>query len=162
MGQETSCYQHGVINLEMLLKTDCDTYISDILLTTKFMQLKKHSGNEEGQRINQFVATLLSYHPKIVKIAATPSHVSAMLSLLSDFCGHIPDPSHILQNILESDRTEWKPNLYVQLLSCCYNVFQCHPPSMQLIMVKFFKKPSSKMISCCRRQQCFIIISLNQ
>ena len=91
-------------------------------------------GDDEGQRINQFVATLttlLSYHPKI---AATPSHVSAMLSLLSDFCGHIPDPSHILQNILESDRAEWKPSLYCQLLSCCFDVFQIHPPAMQLIM----------------------------
>jgi len=42
--QETSCYQHGIINLEMLLKTDCDTYISDILMSTNFLQLKKHSG----------------------------------------------------------------------------------------------------------------------
>jgi len=132
--QETSCYQHGIINLEMLLKTDCDAYISDILLTAEYFHLKEHSGDDEGQRINQFVATLttlLSYHPKI---AATPSHVSAMLSLLSDFCGHIPDPSHILQNILESDRAEWKPSLYCQLLSCCFDVFQIHPPAMQLIM----------------------------
>ena len=127
---EKSCYVHGIVNLEMLLKTDCDTYINDILLVVKQLNLDQNV-QTDSDRITQFVRKVLT---SINIKTLSREHVSPTLHLLEHFCQDVPESPYLVESLLEMEKTSWSPALHCHLLSASYQVFLSQPAAMQIIM----------------------------
>ena len=127
---EKSCYLHGIVNLEMLLKTDCDTYINDILTVVKQLNLDQNV-QIDTDRITRFARKILtSINIKTLSL----EHVSSILHLLEHFCQDVPESPYLIESLLEMEKSSWSPALHCHLLSSSYQVFLSHPAAMQIIM----------------------------
>ena len=131
---ESSCFTFSVRNLEMLLKTDCDKYLPNILLTARLFKLE--TSDEDGQSVvRQFVQTLIK-NVSIRTISHDHDQLSALLHLLHHHCQDIPESPLLIEEIQEIDKSDWTPHLFTQLLSTSYQVFLSQPAAMQTILGK--------------------------
>ena len=131
---EKSSFSHAVINLELLLKTDCDMYAKDILLAADLLELETNVTLDE-ERAAQLVRTLVS---SLQPRALGPAHVSALLTLLEHFSRQLPCAPRVTAELLRADKSAWSPGLYSQMVAASYEVFLAQPVAMQLIMGKVY------------------------
>ena len=128
--EKSCCYIHGIVNLEILIKTDTSLYLANILSNLKDLELKENLELGED-RIRQFVKTIIQ-HIQIDSLSF--EQMSSLFYVLDHFSEDIPNSPYILEDVLESDKSAWPPVLYCNFLSCSYHVFLKHPPTMQIIL----------------------------
>ena len=128
--EKSCCYIHGIVNFELLIKTDSGLYIANILSNLKDLKLKENLELGED-RIRQFVKTVVQH---IQTDSLSMDQMSSVFYVLGHFSEDIPNSPYILEDVLETDKTAWPPVLYCQLLSCSYQVFLKNPPTMQIIL----------------------------
>ena len=130
LAEKSCCYIHGIVNLELLIKTDSSLYMAHILSNLKDLKLKENLELGE-ERIKQFVQTAAL---NIKTDSLSLEQMSSLFYILRHFSSDIPLSAYILEEVLQSDKSNWAPIHYCQLLSCSYQVFLQHPPTMQLIL----------------------------
>ena len=125
---ENSCYSHCIMNLELLIKTDCETYLEDVLDCVIMFKLSEYS---ESDKVIQFVVTIMkSLNMPSTKTNSLPS----VLYLLENFANHLQNPENIVEDIMHLDKSSWSSELYSLLLSASYEVFLLRPAAMQILM----------------------------
>ena len=127
---ENSCYSHCIMNLELLLKTECDTYLEDVLDCVIIFKLHEYS-DSETDKVIQFVLTIMkSLKIPNIKTTSLPS----VFYLIENFANNIPHPENIIEEIIQLDKSSWCAELYSLLLSASYEVFLLQPAAMQILM----------------------------
>ena len=127
---ENSCYSHCIMNLELLLKTECDTYLEDVLDCVIIFKLHEYS-DSETDKVIQFVLTIMkSLKIPNIKTTSLPS----VFYLMENFANNIPHPENIIEEIIQLDKSSWCAELYSLLLSASYEVFLLQPAAMQILM----------------------------
>ena len=129
---EKSCFAHGIVNLELLLKTDSDAYLEDILACFILFQIDQYS-ESECEKVIQFVKTIM----KSLKVSTIKtSSLLSVFYLLEHFSYNIPQPEHIIEDIMDMDKSTWDTEYHSQLLSATYQVFLLRPAATQILMGK--------------------------
>ena len=128
--EKSCCYIHGIINLELLIKADSPLYIEHVLFNLKPLKLKENLELGE-ERIKQLVKTVVD---NIKTDSLDLQQTTSLLYVLQHFSGGLPLSPYILEDLLRTDKTDWAPVTYCQLLTCSYKVFLQHPPTMQIIL----------------------------
>ena len=127
---ENSCYSHCIMNLELLLKTECDTYLEDVLDCVIIFKLHEYS-DSETDKVIQFVLTIM----KSLKIPNIKTNLlPSVFYLIENFVNNIPHPENIIEEIIQLDKSSWCAELYSLLLSASYEVFLLQPAAMQILM----------------------------
>ena len=127
---ENSCYSHCIMNLELLLKTECDTYLEDVLDCVIIFKLHEYS-DSETDKVIQFVLTIM----KSLKIPNIKTNLlPSVFYLIENFANNIPHPENIIEEIIQLDKSSWCAELYSLLLSASYEVFLLQPAAMQILM----------------------------
>ena len=127
---ECSCYSHCIMNLELLLKTDCDTYLEDVLDCVIIFKLHEYS-ESETDKVIQFVLTIMK-SLKIPNIKA--NSLPSVFYLIENFANNMPHPENSIEDIMHLDKSSWCAELYSLLLSASYEVFLLRPAAMQILM----------------------------
>ena len=132
---ETSCYSHCLMNLELLLKTDCDTYLEDILDCVVMFKLDEYS-ETETDKVIPFVMTIIK-NLKIPNIKT--DSIPSVFYLLEHFAKYIQQPENLIDDIMRLDKSSWSTEHYSLLLSSSYEVFLLRPAAMQTLKGIYYK-----------------------
>ena len=128
--KELSCSIHCIKNLDVLIKTDSNTFLPEILVRVRQLNLEKVAMLDKDC-LNSFVKTVVDYTIKEKDLKMT--EISSLLYLIELFCDNVDNAPFIIEDIVsQDDRSEWNVELYSQLLSTTFRVFLTYPPSTQL------------------------------
>ena len=132
---ENSCYSHCLMNLELLLKTDCDTYLEDILNCVVMFKLDEYS-ESETDKVIPFVMTIM----KNLKISNIKTEsIPSVFYLMEHFAKNFQQPENIIEDIMRLDKSSWSTHHYSLLLSASYEVFLLRPAAMQTLKGIYYK-----------------------
>merc|ERR1719319_111081 len=126
--KEPSCADHCIKNFDLLIKTDSEKYLQDILAHVRHLPL----ATSDGDIVLQFVQTLVSFTK--IEDDLIVEEISSVLFILRSFSGNIIEAPYIIEQLMALDQTDWPVHLFSQFLVSAYSVFLTHPPAMQLLL----------------------------
>merc|ERR1719187_1195059 len=134
--KEPACSDHCVKNFNILVKTDSDTFLLDILSLVKHLKLKTNPALDKVA-VKHFVQTVASHI--VVEDDLIAADISSLLYLIGEFCEHIEQSPYIIEDLVARDKSDWPVELFSQLLETSYTTFLTYPPAMQTLLGKVMK-----------------------
>merc|ERR1711874_576329 len=134
--KEPSCCAHCIKNLDILIGTDADTFLPEILKRVRTLNLDRSPDLNKECR-TQFVKTVMEYSVNADDLSL--SEISALLYLIEGFSADINQAPYVIEDLLGRGMSQWSVDLYSQLLSTGYAVFLMYPPAMQALLGRVMK-----------------------